>query len=83
MEPFDMLFDTGSNWLWVFSDECWNCPYVKSFDEEESLTYKRHNEQLTSLVYGSGSVDGYEADDTVCITKDYCSKDFRLMTITK
>ena len=81
MEPFDMLFDTGSNWLWVFSDDCVNCPYVKSFDEEESESYKRQNELLTSLHYGSGSVYGYEADDTVCITKDYCSKDFRLMTI--
>jgi hypothetical protein len=24
-QPFDMIFDTGSNWLWVFSRVCKNC----------------------------------------------------------
>lgn len=31
-QPFDVIFDTGSNWFWVQSTECDNCPHPKSFD---------------------------------------------------
>lgn len=80
-QPFDLLFDTGSNWLWVFSEDCVNCPYVNSFDEEESSTFEKVRLDKTSLYYGSGSVEGYEIDETVCLSKKFCSKNFRMMTI--
>ena len=38
-QPFDLLFDTGSNWLWVFSEDCMNCPWVNRFDDESSDTF--------------------------------------------
>ena len=32
-QPFEMIFDTGSNWLWVDSVDCENCPpQVDKFD---------------------------------------------------
>ena len=39
-QPFNMLFDTGSNWLWIFSSECYNCPNVDKFDSYWSYSYK-------------------------------------------
>ena len=33
-QPFDMIIDTGSNWLWVDSRICSNCPEnTPTFDE--------------------------------------------------
>lgn len=31
-QPFQLILDTGSNWLWVYSRLCGNCPQDK-FDE--------------------------------------------------
>ena len=80
-QPFDLLFDTGSNWLWVFSEDCINCPLVNRFDEDDSKSFELVNQYKTSLYYGSGSVEGYEIDETVCLSKNFCSKEFRMMTI--
>ena len=53
-----MIFDTGSNWLWIDSTRCFNCPYlVDKFDEEESSTLYDY-ETSEELKYGSGSVKG-------------------------
>ena len=40
-QPFEMIFDTGSNWLWVDSDQCANCPHgMPKFQDDESTTYE-------------------------------------------
>ena len=59
-QPFEMIFDTGSNWLWVDSDECLNCPYgMPRFKDEQSTTYELDElGQNTYLYYGTGQVKG-------------------------
>jgi len=39
-QPFMCIFDSGSNWLWVQSKHCLNCP-IKGvgFDEDESDSF--------------------------------------------
>jgi hypothetical protein len=57
-----MIFDTGSNWLWVDSEKCSNCPTVPYFNESSSKTYNTEKE-FKVLRYGSGSVMGYISKD--------------------
>lgn len=83
-QPFDVIFDTGSNWFWVQSSKCSNCPSDISFDESSSDTLKMSKMQK-SLYYGSGSVTGTLAKDTVCLTEnsdDHCVPDFRFIDVT-
>ena len=80
-----MIFDTGSNWLWVDSDECTNCPYgVAKFEDEQSSTYKMTDTYYgTSLYYGTGQVHGLKSEDQVCITPEFCDADFTFMVVTE
>ena len=75
-----MIFDTGSNWLWVMGDDCWTCPRLPRFDEESSSTYVEFPGE-EYLYYGSGDVYGHKATDQVCITPEFCAKDFRFMNV--
>jgi hypothetical protein len=74
-----MIFDTGSNWLWVFSRICGNCHQPK-FDERKSETYSFFN-VVYDIHYGSGDVYGYNSHDTVCITKSNCAADFSFLNV--
>lgn len=76
-----MIFDTGSNWLWVNSRFCENCaPKMEKFDERNSSTFSFYNVVL-DLHYGSGDVYGYNSHDRVCIVKGKCANNFSFMTI--
>ena len=79
-QPFDMIFDTGSNWLWVMSEECGNCPPNARFDDEGSNSFQRRP-GTEFLYYGSGSVNGNVVNDQVCITPEFCADDFTFMDI--
>lgn len=67
-QEFDMIFDTGSNWLWVDSRLCSNCPIKGGFDERLSKSFKTDpwREQI-ELNYGSGSVVGFNTFDSICL----------------
>eukprot|EP00356_Strombidium_inclinatum_P009954 CAMPEP_0170489724 /NCGR_PEP_ID=MMETSP0208-20121228/8033_1 /TAXON_ID=197538 /ORGANISM="Strombidium inclinatum, Strain S3" /LENGTH=183 /DNA_ID=CAMNT_0010764781 /DNA_START=74 /DNA_END=625 /DNA_ORIENTATION=+ len=81
-EPFDMIMDTGSNWLWVYTDDCLNCPSkIKTYDTEDSSTFKDLNENV-SLHYGTGSIWGERAKETVCLSPTKCAKDFNMLAAT-
>ena len=47
-----MIFDTGSNWVWVDEKGCSNCPEVPKFDSKASTTYTE-KWWPKSLYYGS------------------------------
>ena len=58
-----MIFDTGSNWLWIDSIHCKNCPpQVPKFDEMTSPSFL-YDKTPRSLYYGSGSVSTYKSWD--------------------
>lgn len=75
-----MIFDTGSNWVWVDETFCVNCPNVPRFDSLSSTTYNE-NYFSKSLYYGSGSVTGQNGFDTVCLTLDTCVDNFSFVAV--
>lgn len=82
-QAFEMIFDTGSNWLWIDSRKCQNCPEnVDKFDERKSSTFS-FDEKPGSLHYGSGSVYTYRAHDQICITREFCAEDFTFMIVLR
>lgn len=70
-QSFYCIFDTGSNWLWVQSKHCVNCPVRGGFDEDESASYVlKKRDEPTVLRYGSGWVMGWESEDQVCMSRE-------------
>ena len=66
-QPFDVIFDTGSSWLWVPSTSCNKChSSAHRFDSAGSSTFEDTDEPI-SLQYGKGSGSGSIANETVGI----------------
>ncbi|KAI6010602.1 aspartic peptidase domain-containing protein [Pisolithus marmoratus] len=64
-QTFQVILDTGSSDLWVVTTSCTNCTSDQPpFDPSKSSSYKASTSQLT-INYGSGSVNGTVAEDTV------------------
>uniref|UniRef100_A0A8C3IX49 pepsin A n=1 Tax=Chrysemys picta bellii TaxID=8478 RepID=A0A8C3IX49_CHRPI len=65
-QEFSVLFDTGSSNLWVPSVYCssTSCTNHNKFNPSDSSTYEATNESL-SIQYGSGSMTGFLAYDTI------------------
>lgn len=61
-----MIFDTGSSDLWVPSSSCSACGSHPEFDSSASTTYVASS-TVFDITYGSGSVSGIQAYDTVTI----------------
>ena len=82
-QPFDMIFDTGSNYLWVMSSSCRNCPVMnQKFFESESTSFKNTFSPI-SLYYGSGSVNGQHAIDNICLKPaGLCATDFSFVLVS-
>jgi hypothetical protein len=76
-----MIFDTGSDWLWVNSRICENCnDRFSKYDERKSSTFSLYP-VLFDLHYGSGDVYGFLSHDTICVKEDKCASDFSLMVV--
>ena len=65
-EEFNLMFDTGSDWLWIPDQNDEGCPSTHSFDGSSSKTY-RTNHELKSIEYGHGKVNGIISTDNVAI----------------
>uniref|UniRef100_A0A8D0B589 pepsin A n=1 Tax=Salvator merianae TaxID=96440 RepID=A0A8D0B589_SALMN len=65
-QQFTVLFDTGSSNLWVPSVYCSSsaCSNHNRFNPQESSTYQATS-QSVSVTYGTGSMSGFLAYDTV------------------
>lgn len=64
-QTFQVILDTGSSDLWVITTSCTSCTSDETpFDASKSSSYAASNSQLT-INYGSGSVKGTVAEDTV------------------
>ena len=61
-----LIYDTGSDWLLVETDFCPSC-IAPVFDTGSSTTYARVSDDKIYQYYGSGSMSGYRAKDTVAV----------------
>lgn len=76
-----MIFDTGSNWLWVNSIDCINCPIINpKFNYSKSTSF-RGTKKDNILRYGSGGVKGEHVYDTVCLTDSKCTEHFSFINV--
>ena len=83
MQPFDLVFDTGSSWLWVTSRVCGSCSYGQNkFQERTSNTFSFYP-ALLDLHYGSGDAYGYVSFDQVCLTPESCSTEFSFLNVAE
>ena len=62
-QPFKVLFDTGSNWIWVPQHDCTNCVHANrrncSFDNQFANSCRLIKSSSTEqIIYGTGSVAG-------------------------
>ena len=69
LDRLDLIYDTGSDWLVVDTDNCQSC-HAPVFDTSASDTYTVTNTTLSTLVYGSASVKGYYSQDFVSLDTD-------------
>ena len=84
--PMDVVYDTGSDWLVVEGNDCWNCD-GNVYDPFEDISglgrAKRISEGWSSREYGSAYLEGYEYLDTVCLTPNSstCIENFEYFLI--
>ena len=69
-QSFKVVLDTGSSDFWVAETNCFSCGEAPPFDPTKSSTIKEVTDstgqgQEISISYGSGSVAGILAQDTV------------------
>jgi hypothetical protein len=65
-QAFEVVFDTGSSWLWVPDMTCETCNANHTFNPALSSTYateKKYSHQQ----YGKGEVSGFISTDDVLI----------------
>lgn len=76
-----MLIDTGSANTWVFSSDCQSdtCSIHNTFGAADSTTLKSTTETW-SLAYGTGSVSGIVATDTIAFANYSVTMGFGLAT---
>ena len=83
LDPFKVIFDTGSNWVWLFGENCTQCvdgvPYYQNHTSTSFNTSFKNN----SIHYGKGSVYGIEASDRFCLNNstEHCAEDFNFILV--
>ena len=75
--PMDLVFDTGSDWLVVESNQCGNCE-GNTFNTGMSTQV---GDMMSERVYGSARLEGIEFQDIVCIRFDVCVPNFEYFGI--
>jgi hypothetical protein len=67
-QPFDVVFDTGSADMWVFSKTASQKPsYFKYFDSAGSSSFQKIVDSSFAVEYGLGKVSGFVSQDIVQI----------------
>mmetsp|Transcript_3860 Transcript_3860/g.3289 ORF Transcript_3860/g.3289 Transcript_3860/m.3289 type:complete len:103 (+) Transcript_3860:289-597(+) len=79
---FDLLFDTGSSWLWVPYKNMTSAQFLNKYDcsKSENCTML---EKDKFLFYGKGKIHGERVTDTVCLSKKICAHDHDLVLATQ
>ena len=64
---FNVIFDTGSNFLWIPSKNCYNCrTYTNKFDKSLSLSTIYTNE-VKNITYAEGFINGTIIKDKISL----------------
>lgn len=80
-----MVYDTGSDWLVIEGQSCYNCQGDK-YDISASLASgqaKSVSINGSERVYGSAKVNGREYTDTVCVGLANCVEDFKFFLVER
>jgi hypothetical protein len=82
----ELIFDTGSSWLWLPTKDCGgDChPKAHFFDDSKSKSYKKMSNSPTLIQYGGGSVWGYKSRDKICLQKNLaqsCLNNYDFLTV--
>lgn len=64
-QPFNLLVDTSSSWLWVPDSTCFHCPQSNKFESWNSRTFRYGWNRVA--VNNTYYISGYENTDTVAI----------------
>ena len=80
-----LIFDTGSSWLWVPSQDCKEChTKAKLYNTSKSFKYRETGTTPMNIKYGSGSVWGKKSQDQVCLEKnklDTCISNYNFLAV--
>jgi hypothetical protein len=72
----DMTIDTGSSWVWAYSQYAINKPEgIKGIPPRE-VKIGAHK---TNLSYGMGGLLGYVQEEDICFAQNMCANDFKMM----
>lgn len=81
MESMSVIFDTGSNILWVSSDNCLKCrTFTHKFNANDSTTYK-DLEVNKNITYAVGFVNGTFGIDNVYLNKDIYVEGLKMLVV--
>lgn len=69
-QPFRVLFDTGSSWIWVPGPKDASI-FGRAFDCEKSTTCSALGGKKYELTYGKGEVEGHAYKDSISFTDDF------------
>jgi hypothetical protein len=75
-----VVFDTGSEWLVLATDLCLDCQH-QTFHSQNSSTFEA-GQDFTTLDYGSDLFIGYESQELVCFTQEYCAQNMTFLATT-
>ena len=81
MSEFDVVYDTGSDWIVVEGKSCTNCP-GKNYDPATSTSAKKKNSTLIQRNYGQATFFGTSWTDKVCLNEEVCLDNFEYFQIT-
>ncbi|CAG8482060.1 5055_t:CDS:1 [Ambispora gerdemannii] len=75
-QTFNTIFDTGSSDLWVPDQNCTDpaCSIHTKFDKTKSQSFDSNNNVPFAIQYGTGSVSGVSALDTISIAGAVANK---------
>lgn len=72
-QDFEVIFDTGSSWLWIADSDCYDCNFDNKFEASQSDTYHEMDLLPRIVSYGSGTMFGQFGRDRVCLSPDTCA----------
>ena len=81
VSEFDVVYDTGSDWLVIEGEYCSNCTGDKYDPNDSEGNPRRLAFEKSDRSYGSAYLTGYEYLDKVCLTLDKCVESFQFFLI--